>query len=141
MGRSDESSVIESLQTQSILRKRARAIPSLASGMPPTAVTSPKKPILEPATAGLILAVDWLFFGAEAVTLGWSVLLTSVSAFAITAAGVFWIQRTRSGDSVARAALKALFAGAVAGIPTSIGGTALGTLVLILAGLRGRRSA
>jgi hypothetical protein len=100
-----------------------------------------RKPILHPLTAALILGVDWIFFGAEAMTLGGSVVFTSIAAFAITSAGVFWIQRSRSGDSGARAALKALFSGAVAGVPTSIGGTILGTLILAMAGLRRGRAA
>jgi hypothetical protein len=49
--------------------------------------------------------------------------------------GVFWIQRRKNGDSFGAAALKALLSGIVAGIPTSIGGTILGTGVLLLSGL------
>jgi len=79
--------------------------------------------------------VDWLFFGAEVITMGGALAPASIAAFAITAAGVFWIQRSRNADSRAVAAVKALFGGVVAGLPTSIGGTLLGTLVLVLAGL------
>ena len=93
------------------------------------------RPWLLPASAGLILGVDWLFFGAEVITMEGALVLASVSAFVITAAGVFWIQRSRNADSRAVAAVKALFGGIVAGLPTSIGGTLLGTLVLVLAGL------
>lgn len=90
---------------------------------------------LHPGSGGLILGVDWFFFGADAVTFGLTLFVTSFLAFGITAAGVFWIQRTKARDSVPAAAAKALFGGFVAGLPTSIAGTLLGTTVLILSGL------
>jgi len=90
---------------------------------------------LHPASGLLILAVDWFFFAPEAMTLEAAAILTSPLAFLITAMGVFWIQRKRNGDSFVSAALKGLLGGVVAGIPTSIGGTILGTLVLVLSGL------
>ena len=94
----------------------------------------PRRFWLHPASAGLILAVDWLFFGAEIITLEVALVFACFSAFLITTVGVFWIQRSKSNDSLGAAVLKALFAGLVAGLPTSIGGTLLGTLVLVLAG-------
>ena len=95
----------------------------------------PPRPFwLHPASAGLILAVDWLFFGAEIITLEVALVFACFSAFIITTVGVFWIQRSKSHDSLGAAIIKALFAGLVAGLPTSIGGTLLGTLVLVLAG-------
>jgi hypothetical protein len=99
------------------------------------AAAPPRRPWLHPASAILILGVDWLFFGAEVLSLETAVVLASLAAFATTTLGVFWIQRARSADSRTAAAAKALFAGVVAGIPTSIGGTVLGTFVLALAGL------
>jgi hypothetical protein len=90
---------------------------------------------LHPASGGLILGVDWLFFGVEVLSLETAVVLASLAAFATTTLGVFWIQRAQRRDSRTAAAAKALFAGVVAGIPTSIGGTVLGTAVLVLAGL------
>ena len=110
--------------------------------MPSESVVPVRQTPLHPASGALILLVDWLFFGADVASLGGLVLLTSLGAFTITALGVFWIQRTRARDSVARAALKALFGGIVAGIPTSLGGTVVGTVVLAMAGLKlktGRR--
>ncbi len=88
-----------------------------------------------PASGLLILAVDWLFFAPEAVTLEAAAIFTSPLAFLITGLGVFWIQRRKNADSLGAAALKAFIGGFVAGIPTSIGGTVLGTFVLILSGL------
>jgi hypothetical protein len=90
---------------------------------------------LHPASGLLILAVDWLFFAPEAMTFETAVIITSPLAFLITTAGVFWIQRKKNHDTFGAAAAKALFGGVVAGIPTSIAGTILGTLVLVLSGL------
>lgn len=94
-----------------------------------------KKFWLHPASGLLILAVDWFFFAPEAMTGEIAAILTSPLAFLIVTAGVFLIQRKRNGDSVSGAFLKALLGGIVAAIPTSIGGTILGTLVLVLSGL------
>lgn len=84
----------------------------------------------------LILAVDWLFFAGDILSLGMSLLASSLVAFAVTTGGVYWIQRRWAGDRRSRAALKALFGGVVAGVPTSIAGTAVGAAILALAGLR-----
>jgi hypothetical protein len=90
---------------------------------------------LHPTSGLLILGVDWLFFAPEAATAELAAIITSPLAFLITGIGVFWIQRRKNGDSFTSAALKAFLSGVVAGIPTSIGGTILGTLVLVLSGL------
>lgn len=90
---------------------------------------------LRPQSGLLILGVDWLFFGAEVLTLQLGVVVASAAAFTVTTTGVLWLQR-RGGDALLRALPKALFAGIVAGIPTSIGGTALGAIVLVLSGLK-----
>lgn len=94
-----------------------------------------KKYWLHPASGLVILAVDWFFFAPEAMTGALAAIITSPLAFVIVTAGVFLIQRRRNGDSVSGALLKALLGGFVAAIPTSIGGTILGTLVLVLSGL------
>ena len=88
-------------------------------------------------TSGLlILGVDWLFFVSEAVTMGIAIPVACVLAFIITFCGVYTIQRKKAGDPFSAAVSKALLAGIVAGVPTSIGGTLLGTMVLVLSGLR-----
>ena len=105
---------------------------------PPTSgpVSAPRKKYwLHPASGLLILGVDWLFFAPEAMTGEVAAIITSPLAFVIVTAGVFLIQRRRNQDSVGSALLKALLGGLVAAIPTSIGGTILGTLVLVLSGL------
>ena len=90
---------------------------------------------LHPASGLLVLTVDWLFFAPEAATAEMAAIVTSPLAFVITSTGVFWIQRRKNGDSFGSALLKAFFSGVVAAIPTSIGGTILGTLVLTMSGL------
>jgi hypothetical protein len=104
--------------------------------MPPTAVVPASRSLLHPGTGALILAVDWLFFGADVATLGGTIILSSIAAFFITAIGVFWIQRNKGGDSFAVAAAKAFAAGVVAGVPTSVGGTVVGSIILALSGLK-----
>lgn len=101
---------------------------------PPFHVAHPKF-WLHPASGLLILGVDWLFFAPEAMTGAVAAIITSPLAFVIVTAGVFLIQRQRNQDSFGGALLKALLGGIVAAIPTSIGGTILGTLVLVLSGL------
>jgi hypothetical protein len=104
--------------------------------MPSTAVVPAQKTLLHPATGALILAVDWIFFGADVASLGGTIILSSIAAFFITAIGVFWIQRNKGGDSVIAAATKAFLSGVVAGVPTSIGGTVVGAIILALSGYR-----
>lgn len=89
---------------------------------------------LHPTSGLLILGVDWLFFAPEAATAELAAIITSPLAFLITSVCVFWIQRRKNGDTFGAAALKALLSGIVAGIPTCIGGTILGTVVLLLSG-------
>jgi hypothetical protein len=104
---------------------------------PPCAIppAAPRKKFwLHPASGLLILGMDWLLFAPEAAT-GLGVLVTVPLAFVTVTAGVFLIQRKRNHDSFGGAVLKALLGGVVAAIPTSIGGTILGTLILVLSGL------
>ena len=100
-----------------------------------TAAPPRRKFWLHPASGVFVLAVDWFFFGTEVVTLELALFLSCFLAFTITTVGVFWIQRMKSGDSIPAAVAKALFGGFIAGLPTSIGGTILGTFVLVLSGL------
>ena len=102
----------------------------------------PQKPagsFLHPMSGGLLLLVDNIFFGANALTGGMATPVSSALAFLVTGCGVYSIQRNRSLDPVGTSLVKALGAGLVAGIPTSISGTALGALVLLLSGLDGSK--
>ena len=101
------------------------------------AESAPKKSgiWLHPISGALILFFDNLFFGAELVTLETALPVACFLAFTLTAAGVFLVQKKMSHDRFGAAAIKALFGGIVAGIPFSVAGTVVGTLVLILSGM------
>lgn len=87
-----------------------------------------------PASGALVLLLDNLFFGANALTAGMTTPVVCLLAFLTASFGVYQNQRRQGGDSAGRALLKALFAGIISGIPTSIGGTVLGAAILALSG-------
>jgi hypothetical protein len=89
---------------------------------------------LHPLSGALLLGVDNLFFGANAMTGFLATPLVSVLAFVITTAGVFRVQRRRAGDGRAAGVFKALFCGLLAALPWSVAGTLAGTLILVLSG-------
>lgn len=93
-----------------------------------------KRPFLHPLSGALILAVDNLFFGANAILGGIATPLISAMAFLMTSMGVYWLQKNKMNETRQKSLLKALFSGMIAGIPTSIGGTVLGTLVILFSG-------
>ena len=86
-----------------------------------------------------VFLVDNAFFGATAATAiptgGLSLLITCSLATLSGGLGVFLIQKLINGDSVRHAFKKALLAGVLSGIPTSIAGTIYGVWVLRMAGL------
>lgn len=90
---------------------------------------------LHPVSGGLILGLDWLFFGAEVLTLELALPIACVMAFVMTCMGVTLVQRFLSRDSWLVSLSKGLAGGFLAGLPFPIGGTLLGSLVLILSGL------
>ena len=89
---------------------------------------------LHSLSGGLILAIDNLFFGANALLAGAATPISSVLAFLTAFTAVYLVQRRRTNEKKQKSLLKALFSGIIAGIPTPIGGTILGTLVLLLSG-------
>ena len=99
-------------------------------------ITSSKRKffLFHPYSGALIIAMDWVFFGMEAGTLGLSIPVMSLLAFATTL-GVFTIQIKLSKDNWAIALAKGVLVGFVAGIPTPIAGTFIGALILALSGL------
>ena len=90
---------------------------------------------LSPLSGAVVLAVDNLLFGANAGTAMVATPLVSFLAFVATSASVFSVQRLRERDSRGRSLIKGLFCGLLAGIPTSIAGTALGGFVILASGL------
>lgn len=83
----------------------------------------------------LTIFIDWVFFGAEAVTGGLALPVSCLAAFTITLAGVYLVQRHLDADGRGEGAAKAFFAGVLAGAPFPIAGTVFGALVLSLSGL------
>jgi hypothetical protein len=106
----------------------------------PSTPSSKRKFYLFHALSGaLIIAMDWVFFGVEAGTLGLSIPIMSLLAFATTLLGVTAIQRKIAKDSLPIAIAKGVVGGIAAGIPAPIAGTAFGALILSLSGLSRKR--
>ena len=86
-----------------------------------------------------VLLVDNAFFGVTVATAiptgGFSLLITCSLASLSGGLGVFLIQKLINRDSLRQALNKALLAGALSGIPTSLAGTIYGAWVLRMAGL------
>lgn len=91
--------------------------------------------MIHPYSAGLLILIDNVFFGANALTLGLSTPILAILAFSITGTGVFLVQKFLAGESAGESIARAFFIGVLAGIPTSIFGTSVGLLVLARAGL------
>ena len=96
--------------------------------------------LFHPYSGTLIIAMDWVFFGVEAGTLGLSIPVMSLLAFATTLLGVFSIQMRLAKDNLGIALAKGILGGLVAGIPTPIAGTFIGALILALSGLSKKNS-
>jgi len=82
-----------------------------------------------------VFLVDNAFFGANAITLFAGTPLICAAAFLTAGAGVFLIETLVNRDSARQAFNKALLAGVLSGIPTSIAGTVYGVWILRMAGL------
>ena len=82
-----------------------------------------------------VFLVDNAFFGANAITLFTGTPLICAAAFLTGGIGVFLIETLVNRDSTPQAFNKALLAGVLSGIPTSIAGTIYGAWVLRMAGL------
>lgn len=95
----------------------------------------PGKTWLSPISGGAILFLDNIFFGANLSSGMLATPLICTLAFFATGTSVFFIQKVREGDSWRSSGFKALVSGMVAAVPTSIVGTAFGSLVLFASGL------
>ena len=89
-----------------------------------------------PLTGLWILGLDWLIFSQNiAWTAGLATPLAVVLGFIFGSAGTFFVQRRFARESGLKAAVKALVAGIVVGIPFPIAGTAVGAWILVASGL------
>ena len=86
-----------------------------------------------------VFLVDNAFFGATFATGGLALPIACLLAFFTGGAGVFFIQTLINRDSAKQAFNKALLAGVLSGIPTSIAGTIYGVWILRMAGLSKKR--
>lgn len=90
---------------------------------------------LHPLSGGVILLLDWLLFGSNAVSGFIAAGMTSLVGFVLAGAAVAVIQRKLEGDSLAKALVKALLAAVIVAVPLPIGGTVVGSIVLAISGL------
>jgi len=86
-------------------------------------------------SAFLLGIVDNALWGANAVTLGLSTPMTCLIAFLSVGIGVSLVQRYIALDAAGPAITKGFYLGVLAGIPTSIAGSAGGLGILIMNGL------
>jgi hypothetical protein len=108
--------------------------------LPSTSSSKGRFFLFHPYSGALIIAIDWVFFGVEAGTLGLSIPVMSLLAFATTLLGVTTIQINLAKDNWAIAIAKGILGGLVAGIPTPIAGTFIGALILALSGFSKKAS-
>ena len=91
---------------------------------------------VHPMTAVLVLVLDNLFWGANAMTLGVGTPVAVFLSFFLAAVGVFLIQRNLAQESNSRALARALVLGLLVGLPTSVAGTIVGGWLLLRAGVK-----
>ena len=109
-------------------------IPSKLSDPPHNA----EKPLIHPLSALLLMVIDALWTLADWAAAAW--LVTIPLSFLAVAVPTYLIQKHVQRDRTGRSLAVASFLGALAAIPTPITGTAVGAIVLALAGLRSLRS-
>ena len=88
-----------------------------------------------PATGAWILALDWLLFSSNVLSAWLATPVAMAAGFVLGGAGAYLLQNRRANDAPWRAALKAVLAGVVVGVPWPIGGTLVGGWVLLSSGL------
>jgi hypothetical protein len=95
--------------------------------------------VLHPLSGLVMLGLDWLLFGGEALS-GFVFLepvlvpLGALAGFIST----FLVERRYAGRSLGRSLLAAAFGALVVGVPWPVTGTLIGFAVLALSGLRGK---
>jgi len=88
-----------------------------------------------PATGAWILALDWLLFSSNILSVWLATPVVIIVGFVLGSAGAYLLQRRAAKDAPWSAVLKAVAAGIVIGIPWPIGGTLVGGWVLLSSGL------
>lgn len=90
---------------------------------------------LHPLSGALVIFIDNLLFGVDAISFGFIMPIVALLAFLMVGTGVFLIQWLLHRDRLLASVAKGFVAGFLAGIPTSITGTIFGTAVLFVSGL------
>lgn len=90
---------------------------------------------LHPTSGAVILALDWILFSGNVLSLGLGSMALSSIGFVLGLIGVAVVQHRYGPDPMIMSGLKGLLAGVVVGIPLPIAGTAVGGLILSLSGL------
>ncbi|MCB1037228.1 MAG: hypothetical protein KDD47_25590 [Acidobacteria bacterium] len=101
----------------------------------------PQKAPVHPLSAILLIAVDFLWTGPEALLTASAVgipalLLTSLAAFGVTFFAVSRVQSGLAGEEPKAASAKGIGLGVLAGLPYPIFGTVAGTCFLAWSGIR-----
>lgn len=92
-----------------------------------------------PVTGAWILVLDWLLFSSNVFSAWLATPAVMILGFLLGGGGTFLAQKKAAGDALWSAALKALLAGIVVGLPWPIGGTLVGGGVLLTSGLADAR--
>lgn len=90
---------------------------------------------MHPFSGGLMLLIDFLCFGANALTVGLSTPWVIAGAFGLSSAGVFMAQKFLDEDGFGASLAKAFFAGVITAVPTPILGTIVGAAIIKYSGL------
>lgn len=99
--------------------------------------TPQKSPWLHPASAAVILGLDWLAWSVEVMSGFLATPVTVLLVFAATLSIVFQVQTRLAGDPPPIARRKAVLGALAAAVPFPITGTIVGGWVLAAAGWRG----
>jgi hypothetical protein len=90
---------------------------------------------LHPTSGAVILALDWILFSGNVLSLGLGSMALSSIGFVLGLIGVAVVQHRYGSDPMITSGLKGLLAGVVVGVPLPVAGTAVGGVVLSLSGL------
>lgn len=94
-----------------------------------------KKSFLHPASGGIILGADWLFFSGTVLSGGFGVLSAMPLGFLTGLVGVTCSQRFLAEENWGKAITKGILSGIVIGMPFPVFGTLVGGGVLAVSGL------
>jgi hypothetical protein len=94
-----------------------------------------RRRLLLPICGLWILALDWLLFSSNVFSLGLATPIVVAIGFLLSSVGTYYFQSQLSGDKMWSAAVKAIFAGIVVGVPWPLTGTLIGGWVLFVSGL------